>query len=157
DIAGPLLELQEVKTHFRTKRGIVRAVDGVSLSLERGKSLGIVGESGSGKTILSRSIMGLLPPRGSIRGCSIKFEGRTIGNLTRKEMRSVWGREMAMIFQDPMTSLNPLMKVGRQIAEPLKIHLGMDATNARATAEKLLHDVRIPEAKRRLDQYPHEL
>ncbi|MCU1365526.1 MAG: oligopeptide/dipeptide transporter, ATP-binding protein, partial [Ilumatobacteraceae bacterium] len=144
-------------THFRTPRGIVRAVDGVSFELRRGEALGIVGESGSGKTILSRSIMGLLPPRGTVRSGSIKFEGREIGNLGRKKMRDVWGKEMAMIFQDPMTSLNPLMKIGKQIAEPLKIHLGMDNTSALATAERLLQDVRIPEAHRRLSQYPHEL
>jgi peptide/nickel transport system ATP-binding protein len=154
---GPLLELTDVKTHFQTARGVVRAVDGVSFTLERGKSLGIVGESGSGKTILSRSIMGLLPPRGTIRQGSIRFEGREIGNLNRKQMRSVWGKEMAMIFQDPMTSLNPVMKIGRQIAEPLRIHLGMTKANAMATAERLLQDVRIPEAHRRLEQYPHEL
>jgi peptide/nickel transport system ATP-binding protein len=157
DIDGPLLELTDVTTHFKTPRGVVRAVDGVSFTLDRGKALGIVGESGSGKTILSRSIMGLLPPRGTIRGGSIKFEGREIGNLDRKAMRSVWGKEMAMIFQDPMTSLNPVMKIGRQIAEPLQIHLGMTKQNALATAERLLQDVRIPEAKRRLEQYPHEM
>ncbi|MCB0999372.1 MAG: ABC transporter ATP-binding protein [Acidimicrobiales bacterium] len=157
DIDGPLLELTDVTTHFKTARGLVRAVDGVSFTLDRGKALGIVGESGSGKTILSRSIMGLLPPRGTVRGGSIKFEGREIGNLGRKEMRSVWGKEMAMIFQDPMTSLNPVMKIGRQIAEPLQIHLGMTKQNAWATAERLLQDVRIPEPKRRLEQYPHEM
>ena len=122
---GPLLELEDVRTHFQTPRGVVRAVDGVSLRLERGKALGIVGESGSGKTILSRSIMGLLPPRGTIRQGSIRFEGREIGGLSRRAMRDVWGKEMAMIFQDPMTSLNPLMKIGAQIAEPLRIHLDM--------------------------------
>ena len=157
DVAGPLLELTDVKTHFRTERGLVRAVDGVSFTLERGKSLGIVGESGSGKTILSRSIMGLLPTRGTERSGSIRFAGREIGNFGRKEMRSVWGKEMAMIFQDPMTSLNPLMTVGDQIAEPLRIHLGMSKVDALATAKKLLQDVRIPEAERRLVQYPHEL
>jgi peptide/nickel transport system ATP-binding protein len=157
DISGPLLELRDVTTHFQTARGLVRAVDGVSLTLERGKAIGIVGESGSGKTILSRSIMGLLPPRGTVRGGSIQFEGREIGHLSRKAMRHVWGKEMAMIFQDPMTSLNPVMKIGRQIAEPLQIHLGMTKQNAWATAEKLLTDVRIPDAKRRLEQYPHEM
>ncbi|MGD9997474.1 MAG: ABC transporter ATP-binding protein [Ilumatobacteraceae bacterium] len=157
DLSGPLLELDGVTTHFKTPRGLVRAVDGVSFTLERGKALGIVGESGSGKTILSRSIMGLLPPRGTVRGGSIRFEGREIGNLSRKQMRTVWGREMAMIFQDPMTSLNPVMKIGRQIAEPLQIHLGMSRVTAMQTAERLLQDVRIPEAARRLEQYPHEL
>ena len=95
DVTGPLLSLKDVRTHFRTPRGLVRAVDGVSFDLDRGKSLGIVGESGSGKTILSRSIMGLLPTAGTERSGSITFEGREIGNLGRKEMRSIWGREMA--------------------------------------------------------------
>ena len=106
ELKGPLLELTDVKTHFKTPRGLVRAVDGVSFTIDRGKALGIVGESGSGKTILSRSIMGLLPPRATVRSGSIKFEGREIGNLGRKEMRHVWGKEMAMIFQDPMTSVS---------------------------------------------------
>jgi len=154
---GPLLELHDVRTHFQTPRGLVRAVDGVSLTLERGKALGIVGESGSGKTILSRSIMGLLPPRGTIRKGSIRFEGREIGGLSRRAMRDVWGKEMAMIFQDPMTSLNPLMKIGAQIAEPLRLHLGMSRSDAWATAERLMQDVRIPAPGRRLRQYPHEM
>jgi peptide/nickel transport system ATP-binding protein len=154
---GPLLELHDVRTHFQTPRGLVRAVDGVSLTLERGKALGIVGESGSGKTILSRSIMGLLPPRGTIRTGSIRFEGREIGGLSRRAMRDVWGKEMAMIFQDPMTSLNPLMKIGAQIAEPLRLHLGMSRSDAWATAERLMQDVRIPAPGRRLRQYPHEM
>ena len=154
---GPLLELEDVRTHFQTPRGVVRAVDGVSLTLERGKALGIVGESGSGKTILSRSIMGLLPPRGTIRKGSIRFEGREIGGLSRRAMRDVWGKEMAMIFQDPMTSLNPLMKIGAQIAEPLRIHLDMNKALAWTTAERLMQDVRIPAPGRRLQQYPHEM
>jgi peptide/nickel transport system ATP-binding protein len=154
---GPLLELEGVRTHFQTPRGVVRAVDGVSLTLERGRALGIVGESGSGKTILSRSIMGLLPTRGTIRTGSIRFEGREIGGLSRRAMRDVWGKEMAMIFQDPMTSLNPLMKIGAQIAEPLRLHLDMSRSDAWTTAERLMNDVRIPAAGRRLRQYPHEL
>jgi peptide/nickel transport system ATP-binding protein len=154
---GPLLELEDVRTHFQTPRGLVRAVDGVSLKLERGKALGIVGESGSGKTILSRSIMGLLPPRGTVRQGSIRFEGREIGGLSRRAMRDVWGKEMAMIFQDPMTSLNPLMKIGAQIAEPLRIHLDMPKALAWSTAERLMQDVRIPAPGRRLQQYPHEM
>jgi len=157
DYNEPLLQLQDVRTHFRTPRGLVRAVDGVSFTLERGKSLGIVGESGSGKTILSRSIMGLLPTKGTERSGSIKFQGQEIGNKSRKEMRHIWGKEMAMIFQDPMTSLNPLMRIGEQIAEPLRIHLGMSKADAMATARRLLQDVRIPEPDRRLQQYPHEM
>jgi peptide/nickel transport system ATP-binding protein len=154
---GPLLELESVRTQFQTARGLVRAVDGVSLTLQRGKALGIVGESGSGKTILSRSIMGLLPVRGTVRQGSVRFEGREIGGLSRKAMRDVWGKEMAMIFQDPMTSLNPLMKIGAQIAEPLRLHLDMSKSDAWATAERLMQDVRIPAPGRRLNQYPHEL
>jgi peptide/nickel transport system ATP-binding protein len=154
---GPLLELTDVSTHFRSPRGVVRAVDGVSFTLQRGKALGIVGESGSGKTVLSRTIMGLLPPKASIRSGSIRFQGEEINNRTRSQMRGIWGKEMAMIFQDPMTSLNPLMRIGQQIMEPLVHHLGMDKDNARATAKRLLEDVRIPEAERRLDQYPYEL
>jgi peptide/nickel transport system ATP-binding protein len=154
---GALLEVTDLRTHFRTDRGLVRAVDGVTFSLERGKALGIVGESGSGKTVLSRAIMGLLPPRAIVQSGSVRFAGQEILGLPAKQMRHIWGREMSMIFQDPMTSLNPLMKVGRQITEPLKIHLDMPGDDARATAERLLKDVRIPEAARRLNQYPHEL
>ncbi len=154
---GTLLELRDVRTHFSTARGIVRAVDGVSFTLERGKALGIVGESGSGKTILARSIMGLLPKRGTIRQGEVLYAGDDLAKLDLKGMRKFWGQEMSMIFQDPMTSLNPLMKIGNQIGEPLRVHLGMDKENARATALKLLQDVKIPEPEKRLDQYPHEL
>lgn len=152
-----LLDIIGIKTHFETPRGVVRAVDGVSFALARGKSLGIVGESGSGKTILARSIMGLLPRRGTRREGAVMYQGEDLVGKTPQEMRNIWGREMAMIFQDPMTSLNPLMKVGKQIAEPLMSHLGMEKKTAWDTAERLLHDVRIPEAERRLSQYPHEL
>ena len=155
--AEPLVETVEIKTHFKTPRGIARAVDGVSIQIRRGQSLGVVGESGSGKTVLSRSIMGLLPRNGVIREGSVRYQGQEIGNRTPKEMRSVWGREMAMIFQDPMTSLNPVMKVGKQITESLRLHLGMSASEAMTIAEKLFRDVRIPEPTRRLNQYPHEL
>ncbi len=152
----PLLALDDLKTHFRTDRGLVRAVDGVSLSLQRGESIGIVGESGSGKTVLSRTIMGLLPSTAVTSG-SVKFAGQEILGLPVKQMRHLWGAEMSMVFQNPLNSLNPLMKIGKQITEPLKLHLDMDRRNARETAAQLLRDVRIPEAERRLDQYPHEL
>ena len=154
---GPLLEITDLKTHFATERGLVRAVDGVTFTLERGKALGVVGESGSGKTVLSRTIMGLLTARGVELSGSVRFAGQEILGLKAKEMRHIWGREMAMIFQDPMSSLNPLMKIGRQIVEPLQIHLDMPADDAKATAVRLMKDVRIPEAERRLEQYPHEL
>ena len=153
---GTLLQVTDLQTHFRTERGTVRAVDGVTFSLDRGKALGIVGESGSGKTVLSRTIMGLLPST-AVLGGSVRFAGQEILGLDAKQMRHLWGREMSMVFQNPMVSLNPLMKIGKQIAEPLGIHLGMDKENARETTIALLRDVRIPEPERRLDQFPHEL
>lgn len=154
--AEPLLALEDVRTHFRTERGMVRAVDGVSLTLKRGRALGIVGESGSGKTVLSRTIMGLLPSTAEVTG-SIRYSGEELVGRGRSTMRPYWGREMSMVFQNPMVSLNPVMKIGEQIAEPLRIHLGMSRRDARSTAVRLLRDVRIPEPDRRLDQYPHEL
>lgn len=154
---GPLLEVKDLRTHFRTDRGLVRSVDGVSFSMDRGRSLGIVGESGSGKTVLSRSIMGLLPRRNVERTGSVIFEGQEIIDLPLKERRKIWGREMSMIFQDPMTSLHPVMRIGKQLGEGLKLHLGMANVDARATALKLLQDVRIPEPEKRLDQYAFEL
>jgi peptide/nickel transport system ATP-binding protein len=154
---GTLLEVADLKTHFRTPRGLVKAVDGVSFTLERGRTLGVVGESGSGKTVLSRSIMGLLAGRSLVREGSIRFEGQELIGLSAKQMRHIWGQEMAMIFQDPMSSLNPLMKIGAQIAEPLRVHLDMNAKTAAETAERLLREVRIPDAARRLEQYPHEM
>jgi peptide/nickel transport system ATP-binding protein len=153
---GPLLEVDGVKTYFKTPRGLVRAVDGVSLTLERGKTIGIVGESGSGKSVLSRSIMGLLP-NNVVREGSIKFEGREIGNADTEEMRGYWGTQMSMVFQDPMTSLNPVMRVGNQITESLRYHLDVTKDYANETALALLQSVGIPEAERRLREYPHQL
>ena len=154
---GPLLRVEDLKTHFRTERGTVRAVDGVSFTLERGRTLGVVGESGSGKTILSRSIMGLLPTRNTIRTGHVYYEGKDIIGYTPDEMRDVWGAEMSMVFQDPMTSLNPVMKVGRQITESLEFHLGMDKAESEQTAVALLSSVGIPEPATRLNEYPHQL
>lgn len=153
----PLIETIDLRTHFRTTRGIARAVDGVTIQIRRGQSLGVVGESGSGKTVLSRSIMGLLPRNGVIREGSVRYGGEEIATRTPKQMRAIWGREMAMVFQDPMTSLNPVMKVGKQVTESLRLHLGMSSSEAFAVAEKIFRDVRIPEPTRRLNQYPHEL
>jgi peptide/nickel transport system ATP-binding protein len=152
----PLLVLDDLKTSFKTERGLVRAVDGVSLSMQRGEALGVVGESGSGKTVLSRSIMGLLPSTAVTSG-SVKFAGQEILGLPTKQMRHLWGAEMSMVFQNPLNSLNPLMKIGNQITESLKLHLDMDRKNAKATALQLLRDVHIPEPEKRLRQYPHEL
>jgi peptide/nickel transport system ATP-binding protein len=155
--SGRLLEVDDIATHFVTEGGVVRAVDGVSLTVDRGKTLGVVGESGSGKTILSRSIMGLLPSRNVIRKGTVSFEGRELTTMSLRERRRIWGAEMAMIFQDPMTSLNPVMKIGTQLTEGLKKHLDMSSKDADATAERLLNDVGIPEPKRRLEEYPHQL
>jgi peptide/nickel transport system ATP-binding protein len=152
-----LLRVVDLKTYFRTERGTVRAVDGVSFTLDRGKTLGVVGESGSGKTVLSRSIMGLLPKRNVIREGHIYYEGEDIIDYTQDQMRSVWGAEMAMVFQDPMTSLNPVMKIGKQITESLIHHLHMDKHEADETALSLLSSVGIPEPAQRLEEYPHQL
>ncbi|MBM3658356.1 MAG: ABC transporter ATP-binding protein [Actinobacteria bacterium] len=153
----PLLQVEDLRTHFETPRGIVRAVDGVSFTLARGKTLGVVGESGSGKTVLSRSIMGLLPKRGTIREGSVRFDGTEITELSPKEMRDFWGARMSMIFQDPMTSLNPVMKIGKQITESIRQHLDVDKKYANELGENLLRSVRIPEPEQRLKEYPHQL
>ena len=151
-----LLEVTDLKTHFRTPRGLVRAVDGVSFTLERGRTLGLVGESGCGKSVLSRSIMGLLPHTAQRSG-EIDFEGERLDGLGDAALRSYWGTKMAMVFQDPMTSLNPVMRIGKQISESLEVHTDMDRAQIRETALALLRSVHIPEPERRLKQYPHEL
>jgi peptide/nickel transport system ATP-binding protein len=155
--AGRLLEVTDLSTSFKTPRGLAVAVNNVSIVLERGKTLGIVGESGSGKSVLSRSIMGLLPKQNVVREGSVRFEGQEIATLSNSAMRAFWGTEMAMVFQDPMTSLNPVLKVGRQITESLHYHLDMDKKQASDTALALLKSVGIPEAERRLGEYPHQL
>ena len=157
DYKGPVVEVTDLKTGFKTPRGLVKAVDGVSFKLERGKTLGIVGESGSGKSVLSRSVMGLLPHGNVVREGSVKFGGREIADLPGKEMRRYWGVEMSMVFQDPMTSLNPVMRIGNQIMEGLRTHLGQSKKDATETALALLKSVRIPEPERRLREYPHQL
>jgi peptide/nickel transport system ATP-binding protein len=157
DATTELLKVVDLKTHFRTDRGVVRAVDGVSLELARGRTLGVVGESGSGKTILSRSIMGLLPKKNVVREGHVYYEGTDIIGFSQNQMRDIWGSEMAMVFQDPMTSLNPVIKIGRQITESLVHHLNMDKNESRETALALLQSVGIPEPEQRLGEYPHQL
>jgi oligopeptide/dipeptide ABC transporter ATP-binding protein len=154
---APLLVVDEVATYFDTERGLVHAVDGVSFTLDRGKTLGIVGESGSGKTVLARSIMGLLPRHGIVRRGSIRFEGAEIGDLGPKQMRRYWGAHMAMVFQDPMTSLNPVMKIGRQITESIHTHLDVTRAFANELAVSLLTSARVPDPERRMNEYPHQL
>jgi peptide/nickel transport system ATP-binding protein len=157
-VDGPLLEVKDLRTWFDTPRGTIRAVDGVSLALGEGRTLGIVGESGSGKTVLARSMMNLLPSRAVIpAGGEVLFQGRDIRGLGVRPMRRLWGREMAMVFQDPMTSLNPVVKIGRQLTESLRYHLKLSRRDARARAVELLRSVGLPAPERRVDEYPHQL
>ncbi|HUI02156.1 MAG TPA: ABC transporter ATP-binding protein [Acidimicrobiales bacterium] len=156
-IEGPLLEVEDLRTQFRTPRGLVRAVDGVSLSLPRGRTLGVVGESGSGKTVLTRSIMGLLPGSNVQRSGTVRFVGHDLTTMSPTELRDVWGMQIAMIFQDPMTALNPVVRVGRQITESLRLRAGFDRRGAQETAVALMRSVGISSPERRLRAYPHEL
>jgi oligopeptide/dipeptide ABC transporter ATP-binding protein len=154
----PLLELRDLQTHFNTEDGIVRAVDGVSFELYAGQTLAIVGESGSGKSVTSLSILRLLPkPHGRIVGGAIRFRGRDLLALSEDEMRRLRGREIAMIFQEPMTSLNPVFSCGDQIAEVLELHEKLPRSQARARAVELLQLVGIPEPAQRAREYPHQL
>ena len=155
--AHRLLEVEDLTVHFRTGRGVVRAVDGVSFDLQRGKTLGIVGESGSGKSVTSKAVMGLLPRSSMELTGSIRYEGRELAGLSDDGYRELWGTELAMVFQDPMTSLNPVMKIGNQLTESLKMKLGMDRQTARDTAIGLLDAVRIPAPERRFGEYPGQL
>jgi peptide/nickel transport system ATP-binding protein len=158
DSSGPLLIIENLRTHLPTDRGLVRAVDGVSFTLDRGKTLGLVGESGSGKSMLCRTILGLLPRTAIVsEDASIRFDGREITQLPEKGLNRLRGLEIAMIMQDPMLSLNPTMTVGTQIAESLTYHLGMKRKPARGRAIELLKSVGIPMPERRVDQYPHQL
>ena len=156
---GPLLEVKDLVTWFSTPRGLVRAVDGVSFSLDRGQMLGIVGESGSGKSVLSRTILGLNPRRSVGRtGGQVLLEGRDLRSLTERELReTVRGKQIAMIFQDPMTALNPVMRVGHQITESLTYHYALTRASARRQAIDLLEQVGIPSPARRYEEYPHQL
>jgi oligopeptide/dipeptide ABC transporter ATP-binding protein len=154
---GAILVVDEVSTRFQTHRGLLTAVDGVTLALDRGRTLGLVGESGCGKSVLSRTIMGLLPRRNVSRSGTITFDGTVVSDLPVDELRRYWGPQMAMVFQDPMTSLNPVVPIGRQITESLRRHLDMGRDEAKETALSLLESVGIPEPARRLRQYPHEL
>jgi len=155
--AGTLLEVEDLHVHFLTSRGVMRAVEGLSFSVRRGEIVAIVGESGSGKSVSALSIMRLLPRHtGRIPQGRITFDGRNLLDLDEEQMRKIRGRDISMIFQEPMTSLNPLLTIGLQITEPLTIHLDMNEEQARARAIELLQLVGIPDAERRLDQYPHQ-
>jgi oligopeptide transport system ATP-binding protein len=151
-----LLDIRNMRTTFKTDAGLVQAVRGISLSIGKGESVGIVGESGSGKSATMLSVARLLPPTATVEADEICFDGRDIAALGRGQMRSVYGKEIGMIFQDPMTSLNPLLTIGDQIAESLKIHKGLRGQAARARVLEILGMVEIPDAAQRLKQYPFE-
>jgi peptide/nickel transport system ATP-binding protein len=152
-----LLEVDDLRTTFDTPRGRVVAVDGVSLHVDRGETLGIVGESGSGKTVFARSVLGLVSTRNATTTGSVRLQGRELLGLSARAMRDVWGVQAAMVFQDPMTALNATMRVGEQITESLRFHLDMGRAEARQTAIALLRSVGIPEPERRIKAYPHQL
>jgi peptide/nickel transport system ATP-binding protein len=152
----PLLEVRNLRVEFPTRRGTLLAIDDVSFSIAPGEILGVVGESGAGKSLTGAAIIGLLDAPGRIAGGEIRFDGRRIDNLPYDEMRKVRGRHIGAIFQDPLTSLNPLYTVGRQIIETIQSHLPVSAEEARQRAIKLLQETGIPAAEQRIDQYPHQ-
>jgi len=152
-----LLEVKELKTRFSTPDGVVNAVNGISYSLERGEAVGIVGESGCGKSVSVLSIMRIIPdPPGKIIGGEVLFEGRDLLKMGLRDLRAVRGNQIAMIFQDPLTSLNPVLTIGRQISEAVLLHTDMDKRQARQRTVELLDMVGIPEAENRLNEYPHQ-
>src|SRR5881227_2440380 len=160
-MADPVLSVTDLRTQFTTRAGVVKAVNDVSFDLMPGETLGVVGESGSGKTVLSLSILGLVPnPPGQVVGGQIILNGedgpKDLTKLNEKHLREVRGDDIAMIFQDPMTSLNPVYKVGNQVAEPLLVHRGYSRSQANREAVELLRRVGIANPERRAKQYPHE-
>lgn len=152
-----LLEVKNLKTHFPTKAGVVKAVDGVSFFIDKGELLGLVGESGCGKSITSLSIMRLIAPPGKIVDGEIFFEGEDILKASDEKMREIRGNDIAMIFQDPMTSLNPVFTIGNQIGEALRLHRGLSKKESRDAAIAAMKEVSIPDPSRRIDDYPHQL
>jgi len=153
-----LLDIENLSVHFHIPEGIARAVDGVSFSLAPGETIGLVGESGCGKSVTSLSILGLIPsPPGKIECGSIRFNGQNLLDLDRESLRKIRGRDISMIFQEPMTSLNPVLPIGRQVAEPLMIHQGLSRAKAYEKAANWLSHVKIPAAAKRLNDYPHQL
>ena len=154
----PLLEVRALHTEFRTGAGLVRAVDGISYTVEHGETVAIVGESGSGKSVSALSILRLIPdPPGLITGGEVLFDGKDLRRLSEAEMREIRGRDIGMVFQEPMTSLNPVLTIGRQITETLEQHQGADRATADRRAIELLEMVGIADPARRLRQYPHQL
>jgi len=156
-LAEPLLKVDDLKTYFYTEEGVVKAVDGVTFHVEHGEILGLVGESGCGKTVSALSILRLIPvPPGKIVSGSVHFEGEDLTRMSEDEIRHIRGNAIAMIFQEPMTSLNPVLTIGRQLTETLELHLKMDSGAATQRAVELLETVGIPEARSRIKDYPHQ-
>jgi peptide/nickel transport system ATP-binding protein len=151
-----LLEVKDLVVEFPTRRGTLRAVDGISFSIEAGEVLGVVGESGAGKSMTGAAIIGLLEPPGRIASGEVWLNGRRIDNLSTEQMRHVRGKEVGAVFQDPLTSLNPLYTVGRQIIETVRAHLNVSESEARDRAVRLLEETGIPAARERIDHYPHQ-
>src|SRR6476619_4095183 len=153
---GTILSVNDLKTYFQTEDGIVKAVDGISFELKKGETLGIVGESGSGKSVTNLSLMRLIPePPGKIVGGDIIFDGSDICKLSMEDVRKIRGKRIAMIFQDPMTSLNPFMKISTQLMEVTQLHLGHSREQAYDHAVKMLKLVGIPDAEGRMNNHPH--
>ena len=153
----PVLDVRDLKTVFQTRGGEVHAVNDVSFSLRPGELLGVVGESGSGKSVTMMSLLGLLPsPPADVRNGEVRFDGKDLLRISPEELRSVRGGQIGFVFQDPMTSLNPVFSVGFQLMEPLRKHMGMSKKQAAKRAQELLELVGIPDSKRRLDDYPHQ-
>jgi oligopeptide/dipeptide ABC transporter ATP-binding protein len=153
-----VLEIRDLQTHFRSSDGIVKAVDGLSYSVREGETLGVVGESGCGKSVTALSILRLIPnPPGRIVGGAIEFDGTNLLDLTEEEMERIRGNDISMIFQEPMTALNPLYRIGRQISEALVLHRGLSKREAHAVAIDMLRRVSIPEPENRVNAYPHQL
>ncbi|HSE31640.1 MAG TPA: ABC transporter ATP-binding protein [Pyrinomonadaceae bacterium] len=152
-----ILEVHDLRTHFPTRAGLVKAVDGVSFYLDRGELLGLVGESGCGKSITALSVMRLIAPPGKIVSGQITFDGKDLLQLSDEDMRQMRGDDIAMIFQDPMTSLNPVFTVGEQIAEALRLHRKLSRKQAREATIEAMREVAIPDPARRIDDYPHQL
>jgi oligopeptide transport system ATP-binding protein len=151
------LELDNLKVYFHTQDGVVRAVDGVSYTLDLGETLGVVGESGSGKSVTALSVMGLIPmPPGKVHGGDVLFKGRSLLDMSEKELQSIRGNQIAMVFQDPLSSLNPVYRVGKQVGEGLRVHRGYSKKQALARAVELLDMVGIPNAAERARDYPHQ-
>jgi len=157
ELGSTLLELEEVRTFFTTRKGLVKAVNGVSYNIEAGKTLGVVGESGSGKSVGAMSILKLLDSNGYIDGGEIKYRGKNIEKYSHKQMRSIRGNAISVIFQEPMTSLNPIFTVERQLREPFVIHQGMSKKQANGEVVRILADVKIPNPERVAKQYPFQL